>query len=102
MRDKVNNGYTVNQEDVNSESYKAFERWLFNKACIKKMVKNYVSDIISYRAQEFRDKLKQQLKLMIRHEFPNIKESATALYDNFVLSETERINSYEQPDVEDI
>ena len=53
MCDKGNNGYTVDQNDVNSESYKAFERWLFNKAGIKKMVKNYVSDIISNRAQEF-------------------------------------------------
>ena len=101
MRDKGNNGYTVDVKDVTSESYKSFERWLFNKAGVKKMVKNYVSDIISNRAEEFRTKLKQQLTIMIRHEFPNIKERAKTLYDNFVLSETEGINSYDKSDVED-
>ena len=100
MRDKGNDGYTVDVNDFNSESYKSFDRWLFNKAGIKKMVKNYVSDIISNRAEEFRDKLKQQLKIMILHEFPNIKESAKKLYDKFVRRETERIEAYDKSDID--
>lgn len=98
MRDKGNDGYTVDVNDFNSESYKSFDRWLFNKAGIKKMVKSYVSDIISNRAEEFRDKLKQQLKLMIRHEFPNINESANELYHDFVTRETARIEAYSKSD----
>lgn len=72
---KASKGYSAEDiEDNTTEAFKEFEKWLYSKADVKRLVKEYVGDLIENHKTELQTKLEQELEKVIRHSIPNLND----------------------------
>ena len=91
-RERKGESYTVNWNDPESESYKDFERWLFSKKAIKKMIKNYVTPMLTTKRIDYAQKIYKTIKDYIYDIAPDIDNLVNTTYRDYLQGETDRLD----------
>ena len=82
--------------DYGSDEYKDFERWLFAKKGIKKLIKQYVTPLLTTKLEDTKNKLKTSMINYIRHKIPDIDAIVNGRYRDFLNHKKEKYNKYQE------
>lgn len=82
--------------DTSTEAFKEFEKWLYSKADVKSLVKDYVGDLIVNHKTELTTQLKQEIISDIYQRIPNLNNLVNTEIHSVYNSLQEEANSFNE------